>query len=625
MCGINGILAYGRQAEPPSERQCVAVRDAMAARGPDGKGLYRDPEGRLLLGHRRLAIIDLSDAGAQPMVSADGELAVTFNGEIYNYRELRDELQADGVQLTGESDTEVLLHLYRRDAEGMVDRLAGMFAFALWDRRNATLLLARDPHGIKPLYYADDGSTFRFASSVRALVAGGGISRDPDPTGIVGFLAWGSVPEPNTLHRQIHCLPAGSTLKVSGERVGEPRRYWSAATVYDPPMAVPGQPELHERVREALLESVSRHLVADVPVGLFLSAGVDSGALLGIAAELHPQPLRTVTLAFEEFRGTSRDEAALAEEVARHYGAEHTTQILTADQVRQDLPRFLDAMDQPTVDGLNVYWISRAVRKAGLKAALSGLGGDELFGGYDSFPKFSRLRRLARLAPIAGAFSALAVAAPRRQRAKLRYLQDALPRPASTYHLLRGLFTPAEIQCLVRPEIWQAAGGSESITRPVEAAWRSTPGLATLDTPWRQTTVAEQCIYMRQQLLRDADWTAMSHGLELRVPLVDRRLTATLGPRLADSQSGAPKAPLAASPRPSLPPSILSRPKTGFSLPMETWCREAYGTAPTLPTWLAGPQQQANIRSLADRAARGHLHWSRLWALQVLEHLLPEV
>lgn len=625
MCGINGILAYGPGAPEPDEGECLAVRDAMARRGPDDRGLYRDPP--LLLGHRRLEIIDLSPTGAQPMASADGNLVVVYNGEIYNYRRLRDELEAGGERLAGASDTEVLLHLYRRDGAAMVERLEGMFAFALWDRRRRELLLARDPHGIKPLYVADDGACFRFASSARALLAGGGVSRDPDPGAVVDFLAWGSVPEPATIFRAVRALPAGSVLKVTPAGPEAPRRYWSPADAYRRPAAVPGRRQLERAVRDALLESVGRHLVADVPVGLFLSAGVDSGALLGAAAEVAGEAPATVTLAFEEFRGRPEDEAPLAEAAAARYGARHTTVTLTAGEVRADLDRFLAAMDQPTVDGLNVYWVSRAVRETGLKAALSGLGGDELFGGYPSFRAFPRLRRLAPLARLPGAGFAATVAArltaPRR-RAKARYLPAALATAAGAYYLLRGLFTPAEIAELVNPEL--LADLDRDVRAPVEAAWQGASPDAGRASAWILTAVAEQSLYMRNQLLRDADWASMSHGLEVRLPLVDRKLSAAVGPLIAATGGRWGKSPLGRAPTPPLPAAITGRVKTGFGLPMQTWMAEdsRAGDVPCLPSWLAPRGGRRFIERLARGVERGRVHWSRIWALRVLEHQLRD-
>ena len=286
MCGIAGHYAYRSDAPAVDSEALLRTRDSMIARGPDGAGLWLSDDGRLGLAHRRLAIIDLTETGAQPMRSADGRYTVTFNGEIYNYPALRTELEKDGTIFRSHSDTEVLLHLYRRDGAGMVEKLRGMFAFALWDNQERELLLARDPHGIKPLYYADDGKTFRFASQVSALKAGGNVDLSPDPGGAVGFLLWGSVPEPFTLHRGIRLLPAGSTLRISGKGVQSPNRYWRLIDVMQRARtraaAVPAGQE-KEALRAALLDSVHAHLLADVPVGAFLSAGLDSSSLVGLA------------------------------------------------------------------------------------------------------------------------------------------------------------------------------------------------------------------------------------------------------------------------------------------------------------------------------------------------------
>jgi asparagine synthase (glutamine-hydrolysing) len=346
------------------------------------------------LGHRRLSIIDLSDRASQPMTSEDGRFVVVFNGEIYNYPQLRTELEADGTHFCTTSDTEVLLHLYARHGAAMVHRLRGMFAFAIWDQVRRRLFLARDPYGIKPLYTANDGWTFRFASQVKALVAGGNLSRDFEPAGVVGFHLFGSVPEPFTLYRDIRSLPAGHTQWVDAAGPCEPKPFSNLAEVLAKGAANSvSAAQIPERVRDGVLDSVRAHLLADVEVGVFLSAGVDSGALLGCMRDAGYREVRAITLAFEEFNGTSEDEAPLADQVCKRYGARHVVRHLSQQEFVEDLPAILEAMDQPSIDGVNTWFVSKAAKEAGLKVVVSGLGGDELLGGYPSFADVPRWRR----------------------------------------------------------------------------------------------------------------------------------------------------------------------------------------------------------------------------------------
>src|SRR5215470_4124567 len=315
MCGINGIFAYHSSASSPKEVELLATQEAMFSRGPDGAGLWWSGDRRCGLGHRRLSIIDLSDRASQPMVSDDGRFVIVFNGEIYNYPELRAELEREGIHFRTTSDTEALLHLYARHGGEMVHRLRGMFAFALWDDFKRGLFLARDPYGIKPLYTANDGWTFRFASQVKALLAGGGISREPEPAGHVGFYLFGSVPEPFTIYRDVRALPAGHTQWVDAVGPREPKSFANIAMLLT--AKAPGTAaEPADLVRTAVSDSVRAHLLADVEVGCFLSAGIDSGALLGLMREAGQREIRAIPLAFEEFRGTEEDEAPLAALVA---------------------------------------------------------------------------------------------------------------------------------------------------------------------------------------------------------------------------------------------------------------------------------------------------------------------
>src|SRR5262249_38960617 len=399
MCGLNGIFAYHPAAGLPANTELLATREAMRARGPDGAGSWWSVDGRCGLAHRRLSIIDLSDRASQPMMSADGSLVIVFNGEIYNHPELRRDLERQGAVFHTTSDTEVLLHLYARYGAEMVDHLRGMFAFAIWDAERRGLFLARDPYGIKPLYTANDGWTFRFASQVKALLAGNRLSRDAEPAGLAGFYLFGSVPEPFTLYRDIRALPAGHTEWVDFAGPREPKPFVSLAAVLaeGARRAIP-QSEVPDLVRAAVLDSVRAHLVADVGVGAFLSAGVDSGALLGLMREAGQQ-IRAITLAFDEFRGTDEDESVFAGRIAQRYAMRPSMRRVSEGEFIADLPTILEAMDPPSIDGVNTWFISKAAREAGLKVALSGLGGDELLAGYESFSQLPRWRRW--LGPVA--------------------------------------------------------------------------------------------------------------------------------------------------------------------------------------------------------------------------------
>src|SRR5205823_2572779 len=310
------------------------IREHMAARGPDGAGTWCSEDGRVGLGSRRLAIIDLSENGLQPMVSADGKLTVTFNGEIYNYRALRRDLEARGYVFRTQTDTEVLLHLYAAKGPEMVHDLRGMFAFGLWDTERRGLLLARDPYGIKPLYYSDDGWTLRFASQVKALITGGRVSTSAEPAGWAGFLLFGSVPEPFTVYQEARAVPAGTTMWVDALGPSEPSRYFSIAEIFqraEQHRAPSERSDLETRLRAAVRDSVAHHLVADVPVGLFLSAGIDSCSLLGVMRDLGHRETYTITIAFGEFSGRRDDEALLASAVAVHYGGKQTRAVGPGD------------------------------------------------------------------------------------------------------------------------------------------------------------------------------------------------------------------------------------------------------------------------------------------------------
>ena len=602
MCGINGIFGYHAAVSAPNERELLATRDAMSARGPDGAGVWWSAAGRCGLAHRRLAIVDLSDRATQPMTSADGRLVVTFNGEIYNYPMLRQELEAAGVRFRTTCDTEVLLHLYARDGARMVHRLRGMFAFAIWDDARGELFLARDPYGIKPLYTANDGWTFRFASQVKALLAGGRVSRDPEPAGIVGFHLFGSVPEPFTLYRDIRALPAGHTQRVDAGGPREPEPFADLAAILAAGALTPAPPaELPERVRAGVRDSVRAHLLADVEVGLFLSAGVDSAALLGLMGDAGQSNATAITLAFDEFAGTPEDEAPLAGRVAARYAARHVVRRVSKREFQEDLPAILDAMDQPSIDGVNTWFVAKAAKEAGLKVALSGLGGDELLGGYPSFADVPRWRR--RWGPLAaipgvgkltrGLIGALAPDLAR-ERPKALGLLEYAQSWAGAYLLRRGLFLPYELGAILGSDVAREGVRRLMPLRRLAASVVPDPG-----SDMARVCALESANYLRNQLLRDADWAGMAHGVEIRVPLVDATLLKSLAPAMPTLAPGTGKAALAQAPALALPDEILTRAKTGFVVPASAWMDAVAGNP------VAATDGASEAKGLASR------RWSR--------------
>jgi asparagine synthase (glutamine-hydrolysing) len=398
MCAIAGLFAFNPSAPPADRTELRTIRDHMAARGPDGHGEWFSADGRVALGHRRLAIIDLSEGGAQPMMSADGQLVITFNGEIYNYRELRRELEAQGHVFRSGSDTEVLLHLYQAKGTAMLEQLRGMYAFALWDARKQALLLARDPFGIKPLYYtpASTGQgTLRFASQVKALLAGGHVDTAPEPAGHTGYFLWGSVPAPYTLYRGIRALPAGHYLWVGGQGATEPVPFCQITDILAHAAnnrARGTQGDALDAIGAAVRDSIAAHHVADVPVGMFLSAGIDS-ALITALSVAHGERPHALTLAFAEYVGSANDESPLAEQLSAQFGTRHATVMVRKADFIEQREQLLAAMDQPSIDGVNTWFGSKAAASQGIKVALSGLGGgDELFASYPSFAELPRMR-----------------------------------------------------------------------------------------------------------------------------------------------------------------------------------------------------------------------------------------
>lgn len=566
-----------------------AMTAALRHRGPDGERVWVDADGRAALVHTRLAILDLSDAGAQPMV-CNGVVGrstrswLALNGEIFNFRELRSELEADGERFEGGSDTEVVLRMLELHGREAIPRFAGMFALAWFDCVSGRGLLARDPFGIKPLYYRGQGGGVAFASEVRALRSLWE-KESALASSVRDALLWGSVPEPATMFDGIEELPAGSCLVWDGVAAQVERwhrlRFIADTEIADPP----------GHVRRALRESVTRHLVSDVPVGIFLSGGLDSTVILAIAREvLGPGgELRTFSIGFDD---PAFDESGIARRTASHFGATHTEWRMTAGEGRAEIAGYMAAMDQPTIDGFNTWCVSRMANRAGLKVVLSGLGGDEMFGGYASFqrvPQFERLyRALGPLRSVGAAAMDLSPAGSRWRRVG-EFLRGP-GTPLAAFHAQRGIFTEPEAR-----ELAKAITGSD----PGRAEW-SLENLP--DDAGDRVSFLEITRYMRNQLLRDSDVFSMAHGLELRVPFVDARLFQSLSEIPSNVRLARGKGLLVEA-VPEIPEWVRGQPKRGFRFPFEEWTKGEFGDA----------LKRADLIATVPLVT-----WYRRWALAVV-------
>jgi len=515
------------------------------------------------------------------MATSDNALRITYNGEIYNFRNLRRELEQKGVRFRTTTDTEVLLELFRLEGPHFLRSLRGMFAFALWDGTKKSLFLARDPFGIKPLYFSDDGRTLRFASQVKALVASQDIDKALSPAGQVGFFLWGHVPEPYTIYRSIRSLPPGHAMMVSA---GARPKIWKYHDLLAE-LARDGcrierygaDASGQEVIRSAVKETVAHHMVADVPVGCFLSAGIDSNVLCANAARLlDGHQLECITLGFEEYLGSSEDEVPLAMESAIRLGVNHRVRKLGYAEFEGEISRLLDFMDQPSIDGVNTYFVAKAAAETGLKVALSGVGADELFGGYPSFAQVPRLVAACKWVPFAPRVGAairhfLTPLVGNTTSAKYASLLEYGHAFPEAYFLRRALFMPWELRRILDTDVVKA--GLEELRTLDELRER----LSSISTPYARVMAAEIMEYLQPCLLRDADWAGMAHSVEIRTPYVDAYFFQQLARLMKDSRRAPSKRDLAACSNPPLASQIVKRGKTGFTVPVNAWLKKRVG------------------------------------------------
>jgi asparagine synthase (glutamine-hydrolysing) len=606
MCGIAGIARH--RANGGEDRTAVErMLAAQIARGPDGCGVYQDAH--IVLGHRRLAIIDLSPAGKQPMSNEDGSVQVTFNGEIYNHRTLREDLIRNGHVFLSSTDTEVLVHGYEQwGIEGLLEQLRGMFAFALYDTRRG-LFFARDRLGIKPLYYCARPDVLAFASEVKALLQSRLVPDERDRSAMAGFLMAGSVPGPRTIVSGIQSLPPGHWAEWRDGKLSL-SKYWDFDSA--PPAADSPDPL---ELRGCLEEAVRLHLIADVPLGLFLSGGVDSAALVALATRIRQtegrtEPLRTLTVVFDE---QEQNEANPAAEVARRFQSLHREVRVTSADFQRELPAFMAAMDQPTHDGVNSYFVSKAAREEGLKVVLSGLGGDEVFWGYKHY-RWLRFGGLIRQCPVpvrrlaAEAGFRWGQLRRRDNWSRTRWLHGGNS-SARVYLTMRGFFGPDRVCRLMDMSQTELDAALEEHFGNLGSS--TEPGAASIN-------YIEMKRYLHDQLLRDTDVFSMAHSIEARVPYLDHtlveRLWNTPPESKLDRNLNKPLLVRAADDETVLQAGM--RPKRGFTFPMARWMKMA---APEMQEIAeSGSLVRGAVRECWNDFSQGHMHWSRAWALTVL-------
>jgi asparagine synthase (glutamine-hydrolysing) len=662
MCGIFGVINFNGQ--PVDKEKVLSARDILAHRGPDDAGIYYStlnsstPNSstsnylttnkltNIALAHRRLSIIDLSPAAHQPMTTEDGRYTIVFNGEIYNYVELSQMSNVKSQKLFSHSDTEVILKLYEFEGPECLKRLRGMFAFAIWDDKEKKLFAARDRFGIKPFYYLRNNNEFIFSSELKAIKHyKNGLTLSME--GMDAFLRTGSVPAPLTIYEETKALLPGNWLECQKSNV-KCQMYWSFFDLLDNSHTSTGlsmtselslrakrsnlhyDDEAKKKIRTSLLDTIRAHMVSDVEVGAFLSGGIDSTAIVSLMRQVGHDKIKTISVTFP---GNKLDESKYSNLAAKKYQTDHFEYRLQEDELINDFDKIIEAMDQPTLDGINTYFVSKAAAFFGLKVVLSGLGGDELFGGYPSFiniPKYLRIKSLPFAKPL---MKAAGVLAKNRLPAKaIEYFKNP-DAPNAEYRLLRGLFTEAELRSLGWDSASQKSKGksqtavmdynglsfrtdeSEDPESSIQYQASSNQRFSAL----QYVSFLESCFYMRNQLLRDSDVFSMIHSLELRVPFVDHKLYSAVLPYIDDGFDKSFPKKLLVEAVGDLPDEIVHRPKQGFTFPFSDWMKHGK-IKDAINNSLMGSSSMFDKKELnkfINNFESGKLHWSRIWALYI--------
>jgi asparagine synthase (glutamine-hydrolysing) len=593
MCRIAGII--DKSLDPAEIHQKVkAMCQVLQHGGPDDEGLFFDDRNHIGFGHRRLSIIDLSSNGHQPMADTGQKAWITFNGELYNYQELKAELLVLGAQFKSATDTEVILLAYLQWGTAAFARFRGMFAFALYDHINNLIYLVRDSAGIKPIYYYAPHGALSFASEIRAFTAAN-ITTEKDPNWPVRFLAFGHIPEPYTTLKNVLSLPKGHFLCWDTA---------SSAYTINPYTETPAQEQITNvnearlLIKDTLIKSVNRQLIADATIGVFLSGGIDSSLLTLLANLNKEQELKTISIYFNE---QNYDEQNYQRVILDKLQGQSFSHLVRQHDFDTFLPQIIDDMDMPTTDGINSWFISKYAHEDGLKAVLSGIGADELFGGYPSFGRIKYLKYLRKVNPLL--FSAITGFLPNQYK-KLSFLAN--DHHLADYLLLRGFFSPMEIAQFLNMDSKQV----RTILFDTDHAPSCPGGYNQEHASWLETN-----LYMQNQLLRDTDVMSMNHGLEVRVPFLDEGFTNTIN-RIDPAirfDNNQPKKLLIDSFADLLPPQIWNRPKMGFSFPLQQWMTAHSQISNS--QFYKGGQAKKMIQKFKNKG----LHWSKAFALYQLQ------
>lgn len=681
MCGIFGVINF--DGKPVDKEKVLSARDILAHRGPDDSGFYESCihpslQSSIALAHRRLSIIDLSPAAHQPMTTEDGRFTIVYNGEIFNYDQIRNS-NSKIRNLKSNSDTEVILKLFALEGPECLNKLRGMFAFAIWDDKEKKLFAARDRFGIKPFYYLHNDKEFIFSSELKAIKHyKNGLILSME--GMDAFLRTGSVPAPLTIYEGTKALLPGHSLECKMDTSARlnvtEKQYWSFLDLIDHPGLDLGsilslrakRSNLHSKIdsrfrgndgqkydveakkiiRNSLLDSIKAHMVSDVEVGAFLSGGIDSTAIVSLMIQAGHEKIKTISVTFP---GNKLDESKYSNLASKKYETNHFEYRLQENELINDFDKIIEAMDQPTIDGINTYFVSKAAASFGLKVVLSGLGGDELFGGYPSFiniPKYQRIKSLPFAKPLMKA--AGFIMNGRLPAKAIDYFKNP-DAPNAEYRLIRGLFTVAELRALgwrsdsrraemtidelsfrpERPHVGQA--GSED----PESIIHHQSSIHTINqtlnfevngslTPFQYISMMESCVYMRNQLLRDSDVFSMAHSLELRVPFVDHLLYSAVLPYLDGGfDKNFPKKILVDAVG-DLPDEIVHRPKQGFTFPFADWMKhgkikEAVNESLTNKK-MEDYFNTTALLNLHDDFQKNKIHWSRVWSISTISRFL---